>query len=180
MTWIKLRLDVEVNTPSGKKGIINAIRKGIYKGLDDKGISALGVRVSFDFRDKDQLFYMVTDLGKEALVTLFYEESGTLKKTGHEFTMHSYMLGTEQGCGYIDYEIRLRLEKANEQGMYHDSWAEVYESFEDLPIVEQIKVAECLENCTTVDEMILALDKIGIAADPCLDNSVVLFRYKIK
>ena len=179
MSYTNLKIDVQVETNKEKKDIIHAIRRGIIKGLDEKGVAAPNrVHVSVDFRDKQQLFYMITDLGKEALVTLFYKESGTLKKTGHEFYVHSYMLGTEQGFGYINYEIRLRLEKANEQGMYHDSWTEVYESFEDLPPVIQTKVSSAINETMTVDEMILALDKIGIAADPCLDNSVVLFRLK--
>ena len=88
------------------------------------------------------------------------------------------MIGTAQGHGWRDYEIRLRLERANEEGMYHDGWAEVYESFEDLPPVIQEKVLAVIIETMTVDEKILALDGIGIAADPSLDGSVGYFRLK--
>lgn len=179
MSYTNLKLDVQVETNKSKSEILYAIRKGIYRGLDEYRVATPNhVHVSVDFRDKEQLFYMITDLGKRAEVELFYEEDGNLKKTGRSFMMHSYMLGTEQGCGYIDYEIRCILEEANEEGMYHDSWAEVYESFEDLPPATQVIVSSAIDETMTADEMILALDKINIAADPSLDGSVGLFRFK--
>jgi hypothetical protein len=181
MSWINLKLDVQVKTNKGEYDLIQAIRRGVVRGLDEKGVAApLDVKVSVDFRDKEQLYYMITDLGKRAEVTLFYEESGNLKPAGHEFHVHSYMLGTDQGCGYIKYEIQCLLEETNEQGIYHDSLAQVYETFLDLPASVQEEVERVVEDGMSSDGKLLALSKIGLDAAVSLDGSVGLFRFKNK
>ena len=181
MSWINLKLDVQIDEgiPVDKADVARTVRKGIIRELDLKNIAAPDrVRVSVDFTDKDQLFYMITDLGKEALVTLFYEEHGDMEETGHEFKMHSYMIGTEQGCGYIDYEIKLLLERKNEEGLYHDGWSQVYLKLEDLPPHTQDEVRWCIDDDMSSDERIIALNKIGIAADVNPSGGLQFFRFK--
>lgn len=181
MSWINLKLDVQIEDISvlGKADVARTVRKGIIRELDLKNIAAPDrVRVSVDFTDKDQLFYMITDLGKEALVTLFYEEYGDMEETGHEFKMHSYMIGTEQGCGYIDYEIKLILERENEEGLYYDGWSQVYLKFQDLPPHIQEEITKCIDDDMSLDERIIALNKIGIAADVNSSGALQFFRFK--
>ena len=40
MSWINLKLDVQVKTNKGKYDLIQAIRRGVVRGLDEKGAAA--------------------------------------------------------------------------------------------------------------------------------------------
>lgn len=123
-------------------------------------------------------YYKLENEGDFTRVQLMDERNGTLEDAGY-FHVPTPSVGTEDGDHYIDREIDAII-KGDGFGRYYHSVYPRVRSFEELTEELQEKLTPHLEEATYagIDRALKVLDELDMTADPGLDGSLDLFRFK--